>query len=68
MEIKDTIVEAIRTLSQKGYPPSLPELAAAVGLKSTATVKYHLDRMRDDGLVTWVPHKNRTLRAVEKET
>jgi repressor LexA len=36
-------------LSGNGYPPTIREIGAAVGLKSTRSVKDHLDRLVEDG-------------------
>jgi len=35
-----------------GYAPTVREIAAAVGLKSTASVQYQLNRLREAGLLT----------------
>jgi len=38
-------------IQQKGYPPSVREIAQAVGLKSTSTVHGHLQRLEKRGLL-----------------
>ncbi len=38
-------------IQQKGYPPSVREIANAVGLKSTSTVHGHLQRLEKRGLL-----------------
>lgn len=38
-------------IQAKGYPPSVREIAAAVGLKSTSTVHGHLQRLEKRGLL-----------------
>lgn len=35
-----------------GYSPSVREIAAGVGLKSTHTVSYHLNRLADAGKIS----------------
>lgn len=61
----ETILAAIDRLSERmGYPPSLREVMGEVGLRSTATIKYRLLRMRDKGLVEFEDRKPRTLRTV----
>ena len=45
-EILDCIVEH---QNDRGYPPSVREIGEAVGLKSPATVKAHLDNLKDAG-------------------
>lgn len=46
----------------RGYSPSLREIAAAVGLASTSTVSYHLDVLREMGLVDWETGRRRTIK------
>lgn len=48
-------------LNEKKYSPSIREIMAAVGLKSTATVHGHLQRLRDKGLLDWKENCRRTL-------
>ena len=40
-----------KEIEQKGYPPSVREIANAVGLKSTSTVHGHLQRLEKRGLL-----------------
>lgn len=47
--------------------PSFDELADALGLKSKANVKRMVDGLARQGLVTFVPGKTRTIRAVRKD-
>ena len=56
------IYDFIRTfLRQQGYPPSLREISQAVGVRSPSTVKYHLDRLRQAGVIQWDGGKTRSL-------
>ena len=50
----------------KNYPPSMREIGEAVELKSSSTVKGHLDRLKARGYVTWEDGKPRTLRLTQK--
>ena len=43
------------------YPPSVREICAAVGLKSTATVHTHLRNLEKRGLITRDPSKQRAV-------
>ncbi len=45
-EILDMIISHV---NERGYPPSVREIGEAVGLRSPATVKSHLDNLRDAG-------------------
>ncbi len=62
--ILDFIKKEVR---EKGYPPSMREIADAVGLASSSTVHGHLNRMKLQGLLTWEPTCPRTLKVVEYE-
>jgi len=57
-EILDVIVEHQNT---NGYPPSVREIGEAVGLKSPATVKAHLDNLKDAGYLVRDPSKPRAI-------
>ncbi|MFE0762867.1 LexA family protein [Streptomyces smyrnaeus] len=47
---QERIVRAAREfVVERGVPPTMRELADAVGLSSTSTIAYHLRRMREDG-------------------
>lgn len=41
----------IRYLKQHGYPPSVREIGAGVGLSSTSSVHHHLKAMIDTGML-----------------
>lgn len=45
----------------KGYPPSVREICAKVGLSSTSTVHGHLSRMEKKGLIRRDPTKPRAI-------
>ena len=38
-------------MQENGYAPSVREIGAAVGLRSTATVSYHLQQLQEKGLL-----------------
>ena len=38
-------------IEENGYSPSVREIGAAVGLRSTASVSYHLQALQDQGLL-----------------
>ena len=58
MEIYDFIKKHVR---DKGYPPSVREICAAVGLHSTSTVHGHLSRLEKKGFIKRDPTKPRTI-------
>ena len=46
------IVEFVRQFTQEnGFAPSIREIGAAVGLRSTASVSYHLQQLQEKGLL-----------------
>ena len=56
------ILEFLRQFaSENGYAPSVREICAAVGLKSTASVHYHLGELKRRGLIDMDENKNRTI-------
>ena len=48
----DMIVAFVQRFTQEnGYPPSVREIGQAVGLRSTASVSYHLRQLQEKGLL-----------------
>ena len=48
----DMILEFVnRFVQENGYSPSVREIGAAVGLSSTASVSYHLQKLQAEGLL-----------------
>ena len=62
-ERKQKILDYIgRTVSERGYPPSVREIADAVGLASTSAVHHHLLGLERDGLLERGSNSSRALR------
>ena len=60
------ILEFIKSeIDLKGYPPSVREICAAVGLKSTSTVHAHLNHLEEQGLIRRDPTKPRALEVTD---
>lgn len=56
------ILEFLKAFTaQKGYPPSVREIMAGVGLKSTASVHYHLAELERSGEIRMDSCKNRAI-------
>ncbi|VCT84524.1 transcriptional repressor LexA [Clostridium neonatale] len=63
------IYEFLKTYTEnKGYPPSVREICAAVSLKSTSTVHGHLKRLEKKGFIKRDPSKPRALEINELST
>ena len=60
--ILEFIKEEIQT---KGYPPSVREICAAVGLRSTSSVHAHLNSLENKGLIRRDPTKPRALEVMD---
>ncbi|MCI8538692.1 MAG: transcriptional repressor LexA [Oscillospiraceae bacterium] len=56
--IYDFIVEFT---AQQGYPPSVREIAEAVGLKSPSTVHFHMKALEEAGVITKSAGKTRAI-------
>ena len=56
----DRILEYVNEFVQEnGYAPSVREIGAAVGLRSTASVSYHIQALQDKGLLQSPGEKGR---------
>lgn len=53
-------------VSKKGYPPSVREIAAAVGLASSSTVHGHLSRIESKGYIRRDPTKPRAIEVLDQ--
>lgn len=61
--ILDYIKEEVQT---KGYPPSVREIAVAVGLASSSTVHGHLSRLEGKGYIRRDPTKPRAIEILDQ--
>ena len=66
IENQQKILDFIRKeIEDKGYPPSVREICAAVGLKSTSTVHAHLNNLEKRGLIRRDSTKPRALEILD---
>jgi repressor LexA len=64
-ERRQRILDCIaQTVAERGYPPSVREIADAVGLASTSAVHHHLIALERDGLLERGGNHSRALRVV----
>lgn len=54
----------VELTNDQGYPPTLSDLAKAMGLKNRMTVHQHVTALKNKGLVSWEPGLNRSLRVI----
>ena len=65
-ENQQRILEFIKSeIEEKGYPPSVREFCAAVGLRSTSTVHAHLNHLEEQGLIRRDSTKPRALEVMD---
>lgn len=64
---REEILAFLKNFSaQYGYAPSVREIMQGVGLKSTASVHYHLRALSDSGAIEMDADKNRAIRLPER--
>jgi repressor LexA len=54
----------VKLTEEHGYPPTLAELATALGLRNRMTVHQHVAALKKKGFVHWEPGLNRSLKVV----
>lgn len=54
-------------IKRMGYPPTVRDIGAAVGLSSSSTVHAHLEALEAKGLIRRDPSKPRALEVLERE-
>jgi repressor LexA len=58
----------IQSLDEKGYPPTLREIGARLGISSTKGVSDHLLALKRKGFIrTGEPGKSRTIQVLRRE-
>lgn len=72
MEILTPLEQAVydyisRTIEKLGYAPSVRDIKAAVGIKSTSTVHSYLERLERKGYIEKEQGKSRTIRTRDKQ-
>lgn len=50
--------------NERGFPPTLADLAKAMGLRNRMTVHQHVVALKNKGMVSWEPGLNRSLRVI----
>ena len=62
---EDEVLAYIKRYERRhAQPPTIREIADALGLASTNAVYKYLSRLREQGRLAWEPRKHRALRVV----
>lgn len=56
-----TLMAIVALTASRGYAPTVRELCAHLGLRSSSTVHGHLVALGRDGLITWQPDSPRSV-------
>ena len=56
----------IKYINDKGYAPSIREIADAVGLKSSSSIHAHLMKLEEEGRIEMKPRCPRTIKVLWK--
>lgn len=65
---RSALLEYIRSyVGSHGYGPSVREIGEALGLRSTATVQYHLRALAEEGRIVMEPGKKRAISLPKRE-
>ena len=60
------VLEYIKSfIENHGYPPTVREIGVACNLKSTATVKYYIDKLEKENYIKKSPLKNRCIEIID---
>lgn len=51
----------IQYIDKEGYPPSVREICAGVGVRSTSTIHSHLRRLQESGRIDYTPGRRRAI-------
>jgi repressor LexA len=57
-----------RSITERGYVPSIREIVDALGVHSTSTIHYHLTGLAERGLIRWDKGKNRAIQVMDMGT
>ncbi|MBO4251513.1 MAG: transcriptional repressor LexA [Clostridia bacterium] len=58
----------VNYIDLNGYPPSIRDICAKLGIKSTATVYLYLDKLKERGLLDKSPMKKRAITPANKKS
>ncbi len=68
-QIESSIIEYIRSyIDENGYSPTIREISYALDIKSTSTVSNYLDKLRQNGVISKISQKTRSISIEEHKT
>ncbi len=65
---RDILDFIARTIEERGYPPTVREIGAEVGLKSSSSVHYHLRVLEEKGYISRDGSLTRAIRVAEDDS
>ena len=68
MKLDEVLVYVSEYSAKNGYSPSIREICAATGIKSTATCHYYLKKLAESGEISKTDSKKRALSVVKDKT
>ena len=70
MDLKESqkrVLKAIKDyIDENGYSPSFRELGKIVNINSSATVQYHINKLKEKGYIDYIPNQRRTIRVIKE--
>lgn len=57
----DVLEKIVEYKRENGISPSIRELMQLTGVTSTSVMKYYLDRLEEEGLISRLPHFSRSI-------
>lgn len=64
---EDVLNFILRHMSEKGYSPTIREIAVGVGLKSSSTAAGHVERLAKQGVINFKPNSSRSITVVKND-
>lgn len=64
---KEVLNFVIQHMSEKGYSPTIREIAIGVGLKSSSTAAGHVERLAKQGVIAFKPNSSRSITVVRND-
>ena len=58
----------VKFKNEKGFIPSVREIGSAIGLSSTSTIAYYLNKLEQDGKIKRSGNKNRAIEIITNDT